>query len=124
MDEIRGQYLLRRNGTPQSCEPCRKSKLGCDHALPNCERCIQRKIQHRCVYHPAPLTKKATSTEDAQEPHNSRLQTVAGVGRDPAEWKGPELHTHLPPPDAEKLAGDQSVYLGPTSYSAIFHENE
>lgn len=125
MAEIRGQSLLRRNGKPQSCEPCRKSKLGCDHALPICKRCIQRKIQYRCVYHPAPLTKKPASTEGSQEPHSPPIHTVAAIGRDPVEWIGPELHTHMPTPDADNRAGDEPAgYLGPTSYSAIFHENE
>lgn len=125
MAEIRGQSLLRRNGKPQSCEPCRKSKLGCDHALPNCGRCIQRRIQHRCVYHPAPLTKKSASTEDSQGPHSPRIQAVAGIGRDPVEWIGPELHNHQPTSDTERpIDVTPNGYLGPTSYSAIFHENQ
>ncbi|KAJ3567914.1 hypothetical protein NPX13_g6601 [Xylaria arbuscula] len=47
----------RRNGKLQSCEPCRKSKLRCDHVVPTCSRCVRRKCTEKCVYHPNPLTK-------------------------------------------------------------------
>lgn len=49
----------RRNGKQQACEPCRKGKLACDHASPFCGRCTRRKTTARCIYHPAPMTKKA-----------------------------------------------------------------
>lgn len=49
---------IRRNGLLQSCEPCRKSKLKCDHGRPVCGRCIAKSITQRCFYHPAPMTKQ------------------------------------------------------------------
>ncbi|KAF1994633.1 hypothetical protein P154DRAFT_367137 [Amniculicola lignicola CBS 123094] len=52
----------RRNGKLQSCEPCRKGKLRCDHMTPTCGRCARRNKPEQCVYHPAPLTKKAPVT--------------------------------------------------------------
>ncbi|KAI0427257.1 hypothetical protein F5Y09DRAFT_316869 [Xylaria sp. FL1042] len=53
----------RRNGKLQSCEPCRKSKLRCDHVVPICSRCVRRKCVDKCVYHPNPLTKKRQPIE-------------------------------------------------------------
>ncbi|KAI1312895.1 hypothetical protein F5Y03DRAFT_339620 [Xylaria venustula] len=53
----------RRNGKLQSCEPCRKSKLRCDHVVPICSRCVKRKCVDKCVYHPNPLTKKRQTIE-------------------------------------------------------------
>ncbi|KAF1953467.1 hypothetical protein CC80DRAFT_149754 [Byssothecium circinans] len=50
---------FRRNGKLQSCEPCRKGKLRCDHMTPTCGRCLRRGRDAQCVYHPAPLTKAA-----------------------------------------------------------------
>lgn len=50
----------RRNGKPASCEPCRRDKVRCDHALPTCTRCKDRGITARCFYHPAPLTRTRT----------------------------------------------------------------
>lgn len=108
------QSLIRRNGKPQSCEPCRKSKIKCDHALPTCGRCIQRKIQHRCEYHPAPMTQQ-------ERP----IRALSSIGSEPSEWIGPNLHAHLPTSDAAKVDGKQPAgYLGPTSISAMFRENE
>ncbi|KAF7155810.1 hypothetical protein CNMCM5623_008690 [Aspergillus felis] len=47
----------RRNGQLPSCEPCRKSKLRCDHTRPICNRCNRRGRAEECFYHPSPLTK-------------------------------------------------------------------
>jgi hypothetical protein len=47
----------RRNGKQHSCEPCRKAKVACDHALPICGRCRKRKFDERCIYLAAPMTK-------------------------------------------------------------------
>lgn len=50
---------------------------------------------------------------------------MSSIGSEPSEWIGPSLHTHRPTPDVEKAAGDQPAgYLGPTSFSAIFRENQ
>ncbi|CAI7588873.1 unnamed protein product [Penicillium viridicatum] len=48
----------RRNGQLSSCEPCRTSKLRCDHVSPICGRCERRSLH--CTYHPAPLTQPPT----------------------------------------------------------------
>ncbi|KAI1099833.1 hypothetical protein F4804DRAFT_68203 [Jackrogersella minutella] len=42
----------------RSCEPCRRSKLRCDHVVPACGRCVRRQCIDQCVYHPNPLTQK------------------------------------------------------------------
>ncbi|KAI2607917.1 hypothetical protein GGR54DRAFT_633195 [Hypoxylon sp. NC1633] len=47
----------RRNGKLQSCEPCRRSKLRCDHVVPTCGRCIKRRCVDQCIYHPNPLSR-------------------------------------------------------------------
>lgn len=116
---LRGQSTLRRNGKPQSCEPCRKSKLKCDHVLPKCGRCIQRKIEYRCIYHPAPMSKHTAGDTEASmldSEHGSLVNRVSSVGTEPIDWIGPNVHTHRPSADAEKTAGDQPAgYLGPTS---------
>ncbi|CAN8101907.1 unnamed protein product [Discula destructiva] len=56
----------RRNGKLQSCEPCRKSKLRCDHVVPACGRCVKRGRTSACFYHPNPLTQ-----QPRQPPPNS-----------------------------------------------------
>ncbi|PYH41776.1 uncharacterized protein BP01DRAFT_376808 [Aspergillus saccharolyticus JOP 1030-1] len=51
----------RRNRSLASCEPCRKSKIRCDHGKPTCASCHRRGLRAQCWYHPAPLTKNRTS---------------------------------------------------------------
>jgi len=55
---LTGKY--RRNGKLQSCEPCRISKLRCDHVVPYCGRCVKRGRAEQCVYHPGPLTQQVS----------------------------------------------------------------
>ncbi|KAJ0415128.1 hypothetical protein BJY00DRAFT_327235 [Aspergillus carlsbadensis] len=52
--------MYRRNGKPTSCEPCRLSKVRCNHVTPVCGRCQARGMSDRCFYHPAPLTRSTT----------------------------------------------------------------
>lgn len=52
----------RKNGKDASCEPCRKSKIRCDHARPICSRCRQRSLHSQCFYHPAPLSRRKVSS--------------------------------------------------------------
>ncbi len=47
---------LRRNGTLQSCERCRTTKIKCDHSTPRCGRCVAKGLD--CVYEPAPMTRR------------------------------------------------------------------
>lgn len=75
----------RRNGKLQSCEPCRKGKLRCDHMMPTCGRCARRNKAQQCVYHPAPLTKRTSlptpSTESDPRSPSTLAQSV--------EWCAP-----------------------------------
>ncbi|KAH8700848.1 hypothetical protein BGW36DRAFT_357489 [Talaromyces proteolyticus] len=68
----------RRNGLLSSCEPCRQSKLRCDHLIPVCGRCIETQKSHKCFYHPAPLTrpKKTEGSASAQSGNGKRGQAV------------------------------------------------
>lgn len=62
----------RRNGKLSSCEPCRKSKLRCDHKAPICDRCITRGQDAQCFYHPAPLTQPTARSSLPQLPSLQR----------------------------------------------------
>lgn len=72
---------VRRNGRLSACEPCRKSKLRCDHGRPICGRCARRRLpEQQCHYHPAPMAKQATPQSDretADEPEV--LRAIARV---------------------------------------------
>ncbi|KAJ6007697.1 hypothetical protein N7540_011673 [Penicillium herquei] len=59
---------VRRNGQLSSCEPCRKSKLRCDHNRPICGRCARRRLSaQQCQYHPAPMAKQPTPKESTPQ---------------------------------------------------------
>ncbi|KAF2655662.1 hypothetical protein K491DRAFT_414301 [Lophiostoma macrostomum CBS 122681] len=74
--------VRRRNGKLQSCEPCRKGKLRCDHMMPSCGRCTRRNKQEQCVYHPAPLTKpNALPTPETTEADDNPPLLVSSSGQ-------------------------------------------
>ncbi|KAF3055355.1 hypothetical protein CFAM422_013166 [Trichoderma lentiforme] len=68
---------VRRNGQLSSCEPCRKSKLRCDHGRPRCARCTRRRLTEQCFYHPAPMARRqrSESPDATQRP----LETLTEV---------------------------------------------
>ena len=65
---------VRRNGQLSSCEPCRKSKLRCDHNRPICGRCARRRLsQPQCHYHPAPMAKRTTPQSVRDTSHQQHV---------------------------------------------------
>lgn len=70
--------MYRKNGKQQSCEPCRKWKIRCDHTRPVCQRCLARNIDKQCFYHSAPMTrrqKKFAGAEDSASNDPGPLET-------------------------------------------------
>ncbi|KAJ5591965.1 uncharacterized protein N7459_002334 [Penicillium hispanicum] len=94
----------RRNGQLPSCEPCRKSKLRCDHATPVCGRCVRRSRQNLCLYHPAPLT-RADLPRARQKSTHVELHDGCGI------WSQKKVSVSTP------------GFLGHTSYSDVFTDN-
>ncbi|CAG7917568.1 unnamed protein product [Penicillium olsonii] len=111
----------RRNGTLQSCEPCRRSKQRCDHDRPICRRCAAKGISNKCFYHPSPMTRRRPSDTVINEviPNSLTSQPTSNTSSPGALGNG-RLFVPLEPPSA--LPG----YLGPISYSAVLseHRNE
>lgn len=119
---------LRRNGQLQSCEPCRKSKLRCDHATP-CSRCSRLDRTPMCVYHPAPM---------------ARSSSIAGVSRKKSKNKCTPPHSTISTPPARSpyckdpfaLEAGGSLgyaraptrfstgYMGMTGHSAVFLDSK
>ncbi|BCS28757.1 uncharacterized protein APUU_70327S [Aspergillus puulaauensis] len=52
-----------------ACEPCRKSKLACDHTQPVCARCRSGNRPRSCIYRAAPFKRKtrANSGQSSQQ---------------------------------------------------------
>ncbi|KAJ5917134.1 hypothetical protein N7466_010688 [Penicillium verhagenii] len=135
----------RRNGQLWSCEPCRKSKLRCDHASPVCGRCIRRDRKHLCVYHPSPLTRltQATTARDNPLSLPPRAPKTRENGRPPltrainSREKPREKSTPVPPPiestELSTILDDWCQkqptvqtpgFLGHTSYNDAFRDSD
>ncbi|KAF2854829.1 hypothetical protein T440DRAFT_475911 [Plenodomus tracheiphilus IPT5] len=135
---------LRRNGKPRSCEPCRISKIKCDHATPTCSKCQSRGVVDQCFYHPNPMTKPAGTPRKKPEPRRrkaaSEASSARGNGRltsltlspptlrnDPNT--GPITNAWPTPPDSATRTAQtvsdpaRSFYLGSTSYASVFTED-
>ncbi|KAL4884575.1 hypothetical protein BJY04DRAFT_168101 [Aspergillus karnatakaensis] len=108
---------IRRNGLLQSCEPCRKSKLKCDHGRPICGRCIAKSITQRCFYHPAPMTKVDVGNGHAQN-QSKRRRTDSSTSSTPPPSTAPSIQ-YTRPDQPSVTPG----YLGSTSFSAVFSEH-
>ncbi|KAJ5419501.1 uncharacterized protein N7487_003051 [Penicillium crustosum] len=105
----------RRNGRLSSCEPCRKSKLRCDHQSPICGRCLCHGQAERCFYHPAPLTQPRVRasrvvprrSKRQQRPDN---QLVFRVDQRISSTAAPRPQSDLPPvTDAGNTLRDQHI---------------
>ncbi|KAF2266303.1 hypothetical protein CC78DRAFT_153536 [Lojkania enalia] len=142
--------MLRRNGKLRSCEPCRISKIRCDHATPKCEKCRARGISEQCYYHPAPMTKPAGTPR--KQPGEARRRMVKPKHSETRTTRDHEILTPLyksptalrtgesrpdvcphrgnpwptPPESAISIRIPQETgrgfYLGSTSYASVFAE--
>ncbi|CRG87130.1 Peroxisome proliferation transcriptional regulator [Talaromyces islandicus] len=105
----------RRNGTLQSCEPCRKSKLKCDHVIPVCGRCMAKDIAHKCFYHPSPMTKKGIGSGIG-----------IGIGSGSVPFAADSQQSSTPPPPyvspAETTSWVPSGYLGTSNFFSILQD--
>ncbi|KAF2108947.1 hypothetical protein BDV96DRAFT_586262 [Lophiotrema nucula] len=138
--------MLRRNGKPRSCEPCRISKIRCDHASPKCEKCQARGISDQCFYHPAPMTKPAGTPR--KQPGEARRRVVKprmhsetrftrdheifnALTTSPTALRMEDVRTSngwpTPPDSAARSVTNpqetgRAFYLGSTSYASVFAE--
>ncbi|KAF1816045.1 hypothetical protein P152DRAFT_108813 [Eremomyces bilateralis CBS 781.70] len=139
----------RRNGQLQSCEPCRKSKLRCDHMMPVCTRCERRNRSTLCVYAAAPMTRttrqnSSSSVATASVTGSSvvlvdqvltpRDTPAAGSSQRDTDRQETPVNATRPtgdlPPSAsmafEGVSAPRNIlgYMGSTSYSSVFEENQ
>ncbi|KAI1210121.1 uncharacterized protein F4807DRAFT_423881 [Annulohypoxylon truncatum] len=109
--------LIRRNGRPQACDPCRKRKLACDHAQPVCNRCRKRKQDAECVYIISD-SKTSGSKSPLPSPAPSTPRSVSRRTPRPIQ-NTPEVTSSI---QASTLT--RPGYLGPTSYCDIYEDTE
>jgi hypothetical protein len=101
----------RRNGQQAACEPCRKAKLGCDHASPVCSRCRKKRTLTQCVILASPMTNsKRTIAVASKLPSH----TLAQVSDPASSVEVRRLGSHHGSQSSPESLG----FLGPTSFSA------
>lgn len=115
---------MRRNGKPQSCEPCRKSKVRCDHKTPVCARCVTRGVGRNCIYHPAPLTKCRSNpaSVSVQTPRGSVISPLSPVSSQNNPGQRPGSTAWSRSAGRVTPATDEE-FLGSTSFSAVIDDD-
>lgn len=120
----------RRNGKHQACEPCRIRKSGCDHIYPVCSRCERRGVAESCIYVQAPSDKRRPArippglipsnveSSFVASPHEFSVPSSSSVPSASNDNPVPASRQKLPTFDGTRS------YLGPTSFRAVFQENE
>lgn len=111
----------RKNGRLQSCEPCRKRKVACDHRLPVCSRCRRGGVADKCVY----MTQPGQRSHPHQSRHGSISRSAAAVSvpplRPPHVVNGNSVSISLTP-KATMPENNNIGYLGATSFTAFYEE--
>ncbi|KAJ5925817.1 hypothetical protein N7454_007327 [Penicillium verhagenii] len=102
---------LRKNGLQSSCEPCRKSKIRCDHEFPICGRCARMNKSNQCIYRHSPSRTVTGSVTTNSTPTQQQIHD--------ASWE----RTSESSPIHKRRRLSQSEYLGMTSHFALFQES-
>ncbi|KAL5120002.1 hypothetical protein ACEQ8H_002100 [Pleosporales sp. CAS-2024a] len=95
--------------------------------MPKCERCKQRGIEHRCFYHPAPLTKPRPTADDAATAESRPLKRKRPSRPNPSESVFPLTGTTSPNDKlADAVAADvyHPGFLGPGSYAVLLPQED
>lgn len=101
-----------------SCDPCRMSKLACNHLQP-CSRCTKRGIPAECTYREHPFKRLRTNGAKANKPGTSTPvdQTASQDASDRVTAPSP-----LSPSQFPVRLYPNAGFLGASSLSAVFHE--
>ncbi|KAI1385627.1 uncharacterized protein F4822DRAFT_413756 [Hypoxylon trugodes] len=118
-DHAYAPLLLRRNGRPQACDPCRKRKLACDHTQPVCSRCKKRKQEADCVYI---VSDGNSKPPEYKSPLPSPVSSAASGAR--SGTPRPVQNAPVARPEVQVLGLARPGYLGPTSYCNIYEDTE
>ncbi|KAJ5659173.1 hypothetical protein N7507_005624 [Penicillium longicatenatum] len=126
--------MRRRNGFLSSCEPCRRSKLRCDHQVPICGRCRRTRKADTCVYRPnltttAPSATKSTNTGRSPTSESLPLTQISVPQTrsepQPIASSPHTLRDRYIDVWSHRLAlSSTPSFLGVTSFSAVYSENE
>ncbi|SPO06607.1 uncharacterized protein DNG_09297 [Cephalotrichum gorgonifer] len=93
-----------------ACEPCRQSKLSCDHARPSCARCAAGQKAASCVYRMRPFSRKRHINREPPRMHSDQVEPPT-----------PETPTASPVASTPRTSYPNPLYLGASSHVTIFN---
>lgn len=99
-----------------ACEPCRTSKLACDHGQPTCSRCSDAGKANLCTYRGDAFARRPTRKN--ARPSSFRPREDSSLQETPTYLTGRSLPSSGAP--APKHAYPNPGYLGPSSHKSIF----
>jgi len=111
-----------------SCEPCRKSKLACDHTAPVCNRCTHRGETERCHYRSDPFKRRS---HHPKPPGATPKRGYAAHAHDTDELIKAHSHAGSASPNisvasVNKASLDHEYphpgFQGPSSHSTIYDQ--
>lgn len=117
----RRSISTRRNGKPCSCEPCRISKIRCDHKTPVCDRCVVRQKENNCVYHPAPMTKPRDRLQSGRS--KRRSLGTSGLGSVPTRVN-PLRESISLSSTTRTVPCTETQFFGSTAFPAIISDDQ
>ncbi|KAE8353717.1 hypothetical protein BDV28DRAFT_101392 [Aspergillus coremiiformis] len=118
MNRVSKGSMIRKNGRPSSCEPCRISKIKCDNRRPICRRCETRCLSTKCYYHPAPMTKLNKDLTRNPTRHNKTKDIQIPMNQEPSQSTQSDLS------DGATDSTAHSTYFGSTSFLSVFCETQ
>ncbi|KAK1855964.1 hypothetical protein CCHR01_01346 [Colletotrichum chrysophilum] len=97
-----------------ACDPCRSSKMACDHGQPVCARCTERDRADSCTYRTRPFKKKRG--------HCSYVEPALSQ---PDPDHGPHVPRNAPQPNISSILVRPRTYpdpgyLGHSSHTTVF----
>lgn len=124
----RSLVSTRRNGKPRSCEPCRISKVRCDHKSPVCDRCVARQKERSCIYHPAPMTRPRDGRKPALPSPRSTRQSLGFSSARPLSTLNNVQHfpraSISSSSTTRTIPSAEAEFFGSTAFPAIINDDQ
>lgn len=109
-----------------ACDPCRTSKLGCDHEQPICARCRKSRKPDACIYREKPFKRLKRAEASSPSGRDSIEKTLDDGRGDDALLQSTsnidaQANATIGKTSWEQAAPDPG-YLGPSSHSGILDQ--
>ncbi|KAF9877088.1 hypothetical protein CkaCkLH20_05354 [Colletotrichum karsti] len=107
-----------------ACDPCRLSKLACDHAKPVCSRCRARDQASRCAYRDRPFKKRSKRRQQETSGSASGVISSSSIATDtaiPTATSSAAAAAAVAPLTKPRRYPNPG-YLGSLSYTTLFYQ--